>query len=441
MSHLGGSSQSRCLKDILALFAGTGDEKGQEAAGPEQHQEAEGAVKASDESKQAQAVMETEPSLQLPADSTPGGEELDLSSAEVDTVANITSEEPEQAEGQEKDAKEGKPASEKNPQHTGAPHTDAASSQAPEGAAKDQTESEKPSSDTLQKDGISTEQPDVETPPEPRSHDRESQGAVAAVEAEQPQTAPLTDQDHAHEKTEAAPTADQTYAQKQTEDAPKVDQSYAEGLPTIAPRSEESYAEKHPESAPTTDQGHAKELPKSKAVKAEVPVQKDAAKDKPEPAGRPGTSGQALANSKPEQGIPAGAAEASKPNGALEAQTQDELPQDKRQAGSVPADAADAPEEAPQHGASAMAAAAAAAAAPALATEDRDALISSQPSVGTIESSKPAATGSSSASRDDSEGLKEAGKPEAAAAKAPYDPLGMDAPDEASSPAEVRPQP
>ena len=155
----------------------------------------------------------------------------------------------------------------------------------------------------------------------------------------------------------------------------------------------------------------------------------------PKPAGEPSTPEQALTTdahgrSRPEQGITSGAADGPQPDSALTAQRSAEPPREGEQPKPASANAAGAPGEASQHSASALAGAAAAAAAT-LATEDRDALITSQPSVGTVETR--------SGSKGTTEGLTGAEEPEAAAAKAPYDPLGMDAPDEAPDPAEVRP--
>ena len=65
------------------------------------------------EAQQPEQAMEAEPSLQLVADTTPDGEQLDLSSAEVDTVTTISTQKPEQAESGMKESKAGKPAHEK----------------------------------------------------------------------------------------------------------------------------------------------------------------------------------------------------------------------------------------------------------------------------------------------------------------------------------------
>ena len=469
------------------LGADAGDEKGIEAAPSSQQQVSQVALReAKEESAKEQPTMEKEPSLQLLADSTPSGEELDLSSAEVDTVASITRDEPEQAGAQESDVKAGKQAAEQKPEDKGTPQTDAAAPQVGEGAAIGEAVHEEQSQDTQQTDETSTGQPGAETILEHTTHEAEAKSGVAALEAEQLETPPLSDQKHAGEDPDTAPKAGRGGAEKQPEEDSKSEQSPIEAQPAAAHRSGQSHAEKEPEIAseagqthaqehpreapksgqshagdnpedrPVTDQSHAQERPKSKAATVELPVQKDPVTEKVEPVVEPSTPAQApaadaLGSSKAEQGSTAKAAQGLEPNGALKSPAVVKHSQEDKQPKSMPAEAAGASEEAPERSASALAGAVAGAAA--LATEDRDALISSQPSVGTIESSQPALAGSSSAlSTDDSkpesagnssatnkatESLTEAGKPEAAAAKAPYDPLGMDTPDEAPGSAEV----
>ena len=466
------------------LDADAGNEKGEEAAPSSQRQEPQGAVSEADEkSEREQPMMETEPSLQLLPDSTPGGEELDLSSAEVDTVASITRDEPEQAKAQEGGAKAGKQA-ERKPKEGDTAQTDAAAAQAEEGIAKRKTESQKPSQDTHQTDETSTRQPNTETLPEHSSHHSEAHTSIAATRAEQlethadtkseaapkgdrshaeeqPKQASKVEQDHVEAQPKEAPTSEKSHREKEPEAVSEVKQSHAEEKPEKAPKSGQTYAKEQPKETPVTDQRRAQDQPESKAAIAEPPAQKDPVNENAEPAEETSTPEQAptadaLVSSKAEQGTTADAAKGRKPNGTPKTPADGTHPHEDQQPKSASAEAAGAPEEVPEHSVSALAGAAASAAAgaAALATEDRDTLISSQPSVGTIESSQPAVTdstsalttqdskptlaGNSSGTNRTTEGLSEAGKPEAAPAKAPYDPLGMDTPDEAPGPGEVR---
>ena len=98
---------------MLVVHAETGGQTDEAPAGIGTDLKAEPGTAGEQQPEQA---MEAEPSLQLVADTAPDGEQLDLSSAEVDTVTTITTEKPEQAESGMNKSKAGKPADEKNRQ-------------------------------------------------------------------------------------------------------------------------------------------------------------------------------------------------------------------------------------------------------------------------------------------------------------------------------------
>ena len=134
--------------------------------------------------EQPEQAMEAEPSLQLVADTTPDGEQLDLSSAEVDTVTTISIEKPEQAESGMKESMAGKPADEKKVQSEEPGHED---SQTAEKGPERKGERDPSDQHEQSESEHSPMQPAVESAAEKIASDTEGTGDRPAVKPEKPE--------------------------------------------------------------------------------------------------------------------------------------------------------------------------------------------------------------------------------------------------------------
>ena len=138
--------------------------------------------------QQPKQAMEAQPSLQLVADATPDGEQLDLSSAEVDTVTTITTEKPEQAESGMKESKGGKPANAKKRQseEQGQKNSQTADI-GPEGKGKGDASDQREQSESEHSPGLPAEESAIEK----SVSGTKGTGDRPAVEPEKPEAQPL----------------------------------------------------------------------------------------------------------------------------------------------------------------------------------------------------------------------------------------------------------
>lgn len=136
------------------------------------------------EAQQPGQTMEAEPSLQLVADTTPDGEQLDLSSAEVDTVTTISTEKPEQAGSDMKESMAGKPADERKVQsEEPGPKDSQTAEKSPERKGEGDTSDQHEQSESEHSPGELA----VESAAEKIASDTEGTGDRPAVKPEKPE--------------------------------------------------------------------------------------------------------------------------------------------------------------------------------------------------------------------------------------------------------------
>lgn len=299
--------------------AGAGDKKevSSDKAGPDS--KAKDSSEAAKQPEPAQAAVEREPSVELVADTTPDGDQLDLSSAEVDTVTSITSQKPKKAEEDQEDAKGSKAAAGKEimgseeaakaskPSRQAEAEKETAVEKAEafnESAPKESTESgEKSLGETSvtdkekdHKDAPSKGKPDVELVPVPEQRQPETRDAdkTPHSKAEQPSKSSSSDAEpHSKGVTKAVTQ------EKGTATEPPV----SAGKPTGEEEAPEAVAEAQPEehkTASSKPNGNLKapaEHPAPTTAHAEAAKSKDSADSVSKPAGSTDDKAESAAES------------------------------------------------------------------------------------------------------------------------------------------------